>query len=199
MDPSRVLVLPFVDMTAVYGESTQVRCPVSGQVFMTGPVAAGAVGVLTDALTDALTRRRDLAVIPPGQGVGVMSKLLAGDSSGLSERGRWVEAARRLGADAVLVGHLYRFAERRGADYSVQQPASVAFDLHLLATNDRLLWSRAVDETQQALSENLLAVGTFLKRGGRWVTVNELAAGGLDRILASLPLGNRLDKDPMKD
>jgi hypothetical protein len=93
-----------------------------------------------------------------------------------------------LGADAVLVGHIYRFEPRRGGAYSVRQPAAVTFGLNLVRVPDgKLLWSGAYNEVQQSLTENLYLIGTFFKRGGKWLTVDELALEGLTQVLDTLP------------
>ncbi|MBI9083796.1 MAG: hypothetical protein JEZ11_09375 [Desulfobacterales bacterium] len=195
IEVSRVLVLPFVNVAAIYGDATHASCPVTGKVFLTGPVSDQAAALMTDALAADLGNRRGVDIFLPGQGVGVMSEILRSGGDGISERELWVEAGRALQADAVLVGHIYRFKPRHGSDYSAESPASVAFDLHLLAATDgRVLWSRSVDETQQSLSENLLSLGAFFQRRGRWVTADELAMVGLGRILSALPVGKHLDK-----
>lgn len=199
IDASRVLVLPFANVAAIYGDGAQVNCPVTGKVFLTGPVSDQAVALMTDALVADLRSRNGVDIFLPGQGVGVMSEILESVGNGISERALWAEAGRALRADAVLVGHLYRYKPRQGNDYSAESPASVAFDLHLLAATDgRLLWSRSVDETQQSLSENLLSMGAFFQRRGRWVTADELALVGLGRILSALPVGKHLDKSPLE-
>jgi hypothetical protein len=114
--------------------------------------------------------------------------LRAGSKNTLSEQDLWIETGRDLGADAVIVGHLYRFRERIGTQYSVEVPASVAFDIHLIGVRDgRLLWSGKFDETQQSLFEDLYQLGTFLSRRGRWITAQELAVSGLEGVLETFP------------
>ena len=46
----------------------------------------------------------------------------------------------------------------------------------------RVLWSAVYDYTQQGLSDNLLGAGNFFRRGGRWVTAEELATAAVDHI-----------------
>jgi hypothetical protein len=117
-----------------------------------------------------------------------MSGLQAGSNHSFSEKYLWIETGRNLGADAVIIGHLYRFRERIGTQYSVEIPASVAFDIHLIDVKDgRLLWSGNFDETQQSLFEDLYQLGTFLRRRGRWITAKELAVSGLEGILDTFP------------
>jgi hypothetical protein len=54
-------------------------------------------------------------------------------------------------------------------------------------TDGRTVWSANFDETQQSLSQNLFQLGTFLSRGGRWVTAKEMATTGLNNILEKFP------------
>ena len=181
----KLLVLPFKDMSAIYGENVSVRCPLCGNVFVTGEVAEGADSVLTNRLFFLLSDRDDIELIPQGKEQGVWSKLLSGR---LSERSLIVETGSALGADAVLAGYIYRFRERIGTRYSVDLPASVAFDVHLVnVANGRIMWIGHLDETQQPLSDNLLQLGTFIKRKGTWITADEIAFSGLEEMLQKFP------------
>ena len=95
--------------------------------------------------------------------------------------------ARDLGVDAVLYGKLYRFRERVGSEYSVKSPASVAFSMILVrATDGAVLWRYSFDETQQALTENILNWKFYRKAGMRWVTAEELARYGMEEAMNEL-------------
>jgi len=64
----------------------------------------------------------------------------------------------------------------------------VAFDIDLIRVADgRTVWSGSFDETQQSLGENLFQLGTFIARGGRWVTAKDMATSGLNNILKKFP------------
>jgi hypothetical protein len=184
----RVLVLPFSNMTTIYGENTSIRSPLSGKVFYTGAVKKGSEEMLTNKLVSILDQKGEFHLIPPEQAEGLIL-----DSAGFASRDdavryRVQEIGRQLSADAVLVGHLYRCKERIGTKYAADTPASVAFDLSLVSVTDgRLLWSGNFDETQKALNENLFLLGSFLKRKGSWVTAEEMAVTGLTNLLEKLP------------
>ena len=61
--------------------------------------------------------------------------------------------------------------------------------MELIRVSDgRTLWSRAFDETQRSLDEHLLKLGSFLKRGGGWLTAEQLASSGLKEVMASFPV-----------
>lgn len=182
----KILIFPFKDMSAVYGENVNTHCRICGKMFMTGKVAEGADSMLTEQLFVFLKDRKDIELIPTSQAQGVLSDLLSGNKNSLSERNLLIETGRVLDADAIMAGYIYRFRERIGTKYSVDLPASVAFDIHLIRIADgRLLWSRHFDETQRSLSENLFQLGTFLKRKARWITAQEMAVSGMENILKS--------------
>ena len=182
-----VLVLPFKNMAAVYGPNLSVRCPLCGNVFTTGKVENGASNLLTEHLVAKLKAREGLEVITSEEARGDLSTLLAGGGRELSEHDRALEAGRRMQTEGVIAGYVYRFSDRVGAKYSVESPASVTFDFDLIQVSDgRLLWSGAFDETQKPLFEDLFQLGTFLRRGGAWLTAAQLAQLGLDDILATL-------------
>jgi len=87
-------------------------------------------------------------------------------------------------SDAILFGYIYRWTERAGTEYGVESPASVAFDLHLVSTdNGSNLWKDSFKKTQVSLSENLLDLSTFLNSSGKWLTAKELAHFGLENMI----------------
>jgi hypothetical protein len=93
-------------------------------------------------------------------------------------------------ADAVMAGTLYRWQERLGSDFAVTEPASVAFDLHMVSPADgTILWKGKFDKTQQSLSENLLDWELFRQGKGRWLTAQRLAQIGLKALLERVPQG----------
>jgi len=190
----KILIFPFKNMSAVYGENVNVRCPISGKVFMTGKVAEDADNMLTEQVFVLLKDRKDIELIPASQSRGVVSDLLSEDKKKLSERNLLIETGRALKADLVLSGYIFRFRERVGGKYSVDLPASVAFDIHLIRVADgHLLWSDHFDETQRPLSENLFQLGSFLQRKAKWITANEMAESGLKNILKTFPVSNKTE------
>lgn len=184
----RVLVLPFRNMTLIFGENVSIRSPISGKVFVTGSVDEGAEGLLTRLLSSDISNMEYYELIPAEQAEGIVQSDREDDVKTRDERYDVTQIGRRLGADAVLVGHVYRFKELVGSKYAADSPASVAFDVNMVGTrNGELLWSGHIDETQQSLNENLFLIGTFLKRGGAWVTAEQMAAMGLDELVQQMP------------
>jgi hypothetical protein len=145
--------------------------------------------MLSEQLFILLKDRQDIQLIPASQSQGVVSDLLSEHQKRLSERDLLIETGRALKADCVLSGNIFRFRERVGGKYSVDLPASVAFDIHLIRVSDgRLLWNDHFDETQRPLSENLFQLRPFLQRKATWITANEMAVSGLKDVLKSFPV-----------
>lgn len=184
-----LLVLPFKDMTNLYGENVTLRSPLSGRTYTTGKVSRGADDFLMQLLMSNLQLRGGLQLIPWGQAEGVWGELLAKETIEQSEREMILATGRELNADAVLAGYVYRFVDRTGTQYSVETPASVGFDLDLIRIQDgRLVWSRRFDETQKTLSDDIMQINKFIKRKGRWITARDMAASGLEDMLHTLPV-----------
>ncbi len=187
-----VLVLPFKNMAAVYGDNVSIRCPLDGKVYMTGEVIEDAEDTLTRKLTMLIKSRCACRMIPPSSAIGVVSELTHPNQKALSEKKLLVETGCFLGADVVVTGHIYRFKERLGRKYSVKYPAAVTFDIHIIKVDSgRIIWSGKFDEIQRSLDKNLLNLRIFVKRRGRWVTARQMALAGLEDLFEKSPLIGR--------
>ncbi|MEA3435088.1 MAG: hypothetical protein U9R43_01390, partial [Thermodesulfobacteriota bacterium] len=175
----KILVLPFKDMTMIYGQDESVRCPVCGRVFITGRVPEDAAEKLTNSLVSSLKSIEKYKIVTTS---------LVGEEQTFSERKLIVKKGREYNADAVIAGYVYRYRERVGNRYSVKSPASVAFGVHLISTKGgRIIWSGHFDETQRSLSENLFKLKKFIKRKASWITADEMAINGFEDILSTFP------------
>ena len=93
-----------------------------------------------------------------------------------------------LKANVIMTGYVWEYKKRIGGTRAASSPASVGFTLVLIETaNGRLLWNGRHVEKQQALSENLLGAKTFFDRGGKWLTVDELAQYGVSAVFKKYP------------
>ena len=185
----RVLVLPFQDVSNIYGENVSIRCQLCGKVFTTGKVELKATQFLTKQLNEMLDRPNNFELIPASQAQGVISSLLRQTEKELPEIDLYMKTGQALNADVVLVGYVYQFRNRDGTDYSVALPASVAFHIDMIQVKEgQIVWSGYFNETQRSLSEDLFQLGTFIKRKGRWISAEDLAVYGLEQILKALPL-----------
>lgn len=133
----------------------EMYCPVCGRPISSGVVHTDAPAIIRERLKTALTDRN------------------IGYSDGMKPDQPYIH---------VLV---YRFQERKGGNFAVDKPASVAFHMHLM--KNRMVGKIfAYAEEQKALTQNLLTVGKFFRRGARWVTAEELAGEGINAGLDDL-------------
>lgn len=89
-----------------------------------------------------------------------------------------------LKTEAVMLWELQRYSERRGSDYAIQSPASLAFTYRLLhAESGQTLCAGSFDETQQSATENLLSLKKIANRGFKWITASDLAQEGVAKKL----------------
>jgi len=97
----------------------------------------------------------------------------------------WLGVGRCLPADFILVPQVLYWKELGGGG----DPASVVLDLYLLDVKGERVVSRVhFDETQKALTDNLLELPKFMKRKGEWVPADVLAREGLDAGLTEMGL-----------
>ncbi len=80
---------------------------------------------------------------------------------------------------------VYRYQQRQGGNFAVDKPASVGFHLHLYDQRG-LAKVFVFDETQQPLLDNILKIGTFLRRGMKWITADKLAEEGVEKGIGYL-------------
>ncbi|HWR05016.1 MAG TPA: hypothetical protein VN419_13510 [Humidesulfovibrio sp.] len=97
----------------------------------------------------------------------------------------WLGVGRCLPADFILVPQVLGWKELEGGG----NPAAVVMDLYLIDVKGQRLVSRYhYDETQKALTDNLLDLGKFVKRKGEWVNADVLAKEGIEAGLREMGL-----------
>ncbi len=142
------------------------------------------------------------------QGVKAMNRLLAQEFSG-QERIMFVteehlsgirmtggegpvDRARLIGGrvncNAILETIVWRYSERIGTRYSVEEPASVSFDNRMIGTdNGSVLMSAKFDEVQMSVMENLYDWSKAKMRGFTWITADDLMLEGIRKKLSKSP------------
>lgn len=176
----KLTILPFLI-------ETEASCPVCKTVFKKGEVLPGAQNTLTRLLHQKVESKGMFRIITSEK---VDEALLLRGITVFQEKPQFssIELGRELRSDFVLLGFVFRFEERVGSSVGVERPASAGFDLHLFRLRDGVeVWRGRMDETQRPLSENVLKIGSFLRRKARWLTAEELASVGLDEALRQLP------------
>lgn len=184
-----ILILPVYDMRAVYGENFSMQGPLSGEVFAIDAVDPQATEFVRKTLSTALEKKGGFRLIQATAADAIAMVGLAPVAGSRAER---ITAIQRIagqrGADAVLCTFLYAFRNRVGNAYGVENPAMVSFEMNLVsAATGRIAWRRHFTETQKTLNENLLQVGKFMQRKGRWVTAEEMAGQAIEDLLNSFP------------
>lgn len=184
----KIVIVGFYAAISKGGKPDVVRDPISGAIFEAEPVSQDAVLKMTDILFNRLVTEKRYNLISPGQALGAYSSIMNSDTDvGADPVRLFQKVGMSFNADAVLVGYVYRRRERDGTGYGVKRPASVALDLHLLRPSDgAVLWMSKFDKTQRSLSENILDLSTFIKGRGRWMTAEELASLGLEKLIKEM-------------
>ena len=182
-----ILVIGFRPVILPGQQSGMVRHPLTGAYHHADPVPQEVAGKLTSWLFDHLIRSGGYEFISPPEARSGSSPIAppfrpAGDFD------HYLRIAESLSANAFLAGYVWRWKERRGAEFAVEFPASVDFDLYLVSLHDKaIVWKYEYDKTQQSLTENLLDLQTFLRAKGKWLSAFELAELGLEKMVESFP------------
>ncbi|MCB2186177.1 MAG: hypothetical protein KQJ78_07155 [Deltaproteobacteria bacterium] len=184
---TKMAVLPFERILPDNPTSSEVSCPVTGACYQAGDIAPEAEKVLGVALMQELNATTTLQLVPPDQSERVLMAV-GGRRLDIGTRQQIAEMGRKVGADAVMACYVYRYVERVGGPMTAESPAAVTFDLAVVRSKDgQVIWKNSFDEKQQALSEDLLNVGQYMRYGLRWFSADELAHIGITRILQRFP------------
>jgi len=97
------------------------------------------------------------------------------------------KVASDLSADAVLFGRVLVYQERGGSKWG-GEPATVGFEVKLLAADGTTLWAGNYYERQRPMNQDLVG---FVQHGGVFVTADELAEYGVDRLIKKFPFSGR--------
>jgi len=179
-----ILVLPF-DYYCPTESPLPFYCPVKG--IVPGEILPQAKeemkSLLKEALLTQIGPRYEFRFLDEKDYEVLLEKVL---EQKLSSKEAVKYFAKETGTQGVLYGKIFRYKERKGASWSVEEPASVAFVLILYdGATGEILWQKAFDETQKPLSENLLNLPLYGKI--KWLTARELAERGLKHLLKTFP------------
>lgn len=142
---------------------------------VTETIGENASAVMTEHLVEKLRAKNGLEVI-------VMPDLDKEEINALYSGTLNVD--RSKAKEAVCMGRIYHYKDRKGGNYSVSEPARVSFDMRIIRISDgQVLFFCDFDETQKPLSSNILNIGSFFKRKGRWVKAEEMALNAMDEAL----------------
>ena len=188
-------ILPFL-IERMDDPSRGAVCPVCQGVYKSGNILYGSQRTLTQLLQQKMDALGTFQILPLERVEDAFSKTNKGQFE-LRPLRSAIQFGKELNVDFVFIGYLFRFQERIGSRIGAERPASVGFDVHLLRVRDgKRVWDGKFDETQQALSENLLKIGSFVRRRASWLTAEELSSVGIDEMLKRLPGPRELEEMP---
>ena len=161
---------------------------VESQLKQTITVPAYAAEKLTQLFWTRLKNRPGVLVLPPTQVVAakVAIQPVEGTTKATPER-QAADLAAKLKADAVLMGQVLVYQERSGGKLGASPPATVGFEVKVVAADGQLLWVGNYYEQQKPLTQDFLG---FVQHGGVFVTAEELAQYGADQVLKKFPFGS---------
>jgi hypothetical protein len=184
---ARIAVVSFQRMSPENDSAGAARCPLCGSILSTEKFPRDAEKVVESLFFDRLAKLKKFQLIPPDH-AGAIYERISAESPKMPLMEILKKVGSELEADGVVFAYVCRYRERKGYPYSVELPASVAFEIHLVSTSDgNIAWKGIFDKTQKSLMENVLLIGSFFKGGGQWMTAKELAAEGINAILEKFP------------
>lgn len=179
----RIAVVPFRQIAPKESVSGAVRCPFCGVIFSAEKSPGSPEKTVEARFLEELGKRHPKFSVMTGERVGEVYRQVSETSPDAPLVRILREVGERLKVEAVVVGYVYRFRERKGKPFSVERPASVAFEIHLVRVEDGVsVWREVFDRTQRSLMEDLLRVSSW-----KWVTAEELAEGGVEQVLDTFP------------
>lgn len=140
---------------------------------------------VTQLFWKRLQSRGGVRLIPPGDAAQVFASMVS-ETTSFKTRPEVAAAAaaRKLNADAVMIGLVSMYQERVGSRLGANPAASVGFEVKVVATDGRVLWEGSYYERQRPLTEDFLG---FVQRFGMFVTADELAEYGVDALMKEFP------------
>jgi len=188
-------IVPFL-IERVEDPSRGAVCPVCHALYGKGDILSGSQLHLTRAFHEKMEAMGTFKLLPLEKVEEAFSESDPRQFD-LNPMRSAIQLGKSLSVDFIFVGFLFRFEQRVGSSIGVDKPASVGFDVHLIRLRDgKMVWTGKFDETQRPLSENLLKMGSFVRRKGRWLTAEELSSVGMDEMLTRLPGQKELEEMP---
>jgi hypothetical protein len=145
-------------------------------------VPSYAAGKITQLFWAQLQKKEGLRLLSDGEAArAVAAEATTPESVGAA-------VAKRLKADAALIGQVRVYQERVGSRLGASPPASVGFEVKVVAADGQVLWVGNYYERQRPITEDLMGA---LHRWGAFVTADELAQYGVDELMKEFPFGGR--------
>ncbi len=132
-----------------------------------------------------LQPKAGLVVLSPEESSRALREV-EGQTAGATREVVASKVAARLSVDATLVGRVLVYQERVGSRLGASPPATVGFEVKLIAADGFLLWEGNYYERQRPMTEDLMG---FFAHGFGFVTADALAAYGAEQLAKEFPFG----------
>ena len=162
---------------------------VEPQLRQTTGVPAYAAEKVTQLFWSRLKDRQGLVILSPSETSRVAVKS-SPETSKATPEAQAAQLAAKLQADAALMGQVLVYQERSGSRMGANPPATVGFEVKAVAADGQVLWVGNYYERQKPLTEDFLG---FIQHGGGFVTAEELAQYGTEKVLKTFPFGAKQD------
>jgi hypothetical protein len=188
-------ILPFF-IERVEDPARGAVCPLCKGIIQRGNIVPGSQNTLIRLLHEKMEAMGTFKILPPEKVQEAFSQIERRQFE-LKPMRSSIQLGRALNMDFIFIGTLFRYEERIGSSIGAEKPASVGFDVHLFRVRDeKMVWKGKFDETQKPLSENLLKIGSFVRRRASWLTAEELSSVGMDEMLKRFPGSKELEEMP---
>ena len=131
-----------------------------------------------------LRSRKGIEVVPPEEASKAPSS--AEEPTEPTPEASGAAVAKRVKADAALIGQVRVYQERVGSRMGADPPATVGFEVKAVAADGQVLWIGNYYERQRPVTEDFKG---FFQRGAGFLTADELAHYGVDEVLEEFPFG----------
>ena len=137
----------------------------------------------------ALRNNSDKAFVSADKAFDCSKQIMRGPNEHRAALRRWAAIGRCMDVDVLVVPQVYEWRQREGSGAGVVRPARIVLAFFTVDTRSETLIARShFEETQQALSDNLLNAGKFFRRGARWVSAEDLSTEAMQRAIKELGL-----------
>jgi hypothetical protein len=157
---------------------------VESPMKQTATVPAYAAEKITQFFWTRLKNRQGLTVLAPTDAVKAAAHVSLNNST---PEGQAATLAAALKVDAALMGQVLVYQERSGGRLGANPPATVGFEVKVVAPDGQVLWVGNYYERQQPMIQDVVG---YIQHGGVFVTAEELAEYGVDKVLKTFPFGS---------
>lgn len=142
-------------------------------------------GRIVELVLNYLRDKEGIRIIAPREAMK-NAEAQASQAETMTEETAAAHTAKRLSADAALIGKVLVYQERVGGPFGASPPAAVGFEVKIVAADGHVLWEGNYYERQRPMNEDLIG---SIQRYGVYVTADELAQYGAKKLVEEMPVG----------